>query len=148
MADLGDLYQDMILGHSKSPRNFHVLDDANRNAQGDNPLCGDRVTVYARVEDDRVAEVSFQGAGCAICMASASMMTESVKGKDQTTVLSMFETFHDLVMGKPANDGPPLGKLEAFAGVSQYPVRVKCASLPWHTLKAALDDAGEPVTTE
>ncbi len=150
MSDLRELYQEVILGHQKSPRNFRVLESANRRAEGYNPLCGDRVTVYARIEGDVIEDVSFQGIGCAICMASASLMTESVKGRDRKTVNGLYESFHGLVTGRPARQEgtPPLGKLEVFSGVSEFPIRVKCASLPWHTLNAALDDHGETVTTE
>jgi nitrogen fixation NifU-like protein len=151
MSDLRDLYQEVILDHSKRPRNFHAIADASRKAEGYNPLCGDRETVYLVLEGDRVRDVAFQGAGCAISTASASMMTESVKGKTRAEAEALFERFHDLITGTngEARGGPELGKLEVFSGVREYPVRVKCATLPWHTLKAALasDGAGEPVVS-
>lgn len=150
MNDLRDLYQEMILDHSKRPRNFQKLARANRRAEGYNPLCGDRETVYVRLEDDVVQEVSFQGAGCAISTASASLMTESVKGKTRPEAEALFEKFHDLITEEsPSRDGgPELGKLKVFSGVRDYPVRIKCATLPWHTLKAALRGDSETVSTE
>jgi nitrogen fixation NifU-like protein len=151
MSDLRDLYQEVILDHSKRPRNFHPIAGASRKAEGYNPLCGDRETVYLVLEGDRVKDVAFQGAGCAISTASASMMTESVKGKTRAEAEALFARFHDLITGKngESGGGPELGKLEVFSGVREYPVRVKCATLPWHTLKAALesDGAGEPVVS-
>jgi nitrogen fixation protein NifU and related proteins len=152
MSDLRDLYQEVILDHSKRPRNFHAIAGASRKAEGYNPLCGDRETVYLVLEGDRVRDVAFQGAGCAISTASASMMTESVKGKTRAEAEALFARFHALITGKNggAGSGPELGKLEVFSGVREYPVRVKCATLPWHTLKAALDSEGAPavVSTE
>ena len=150
MSDLRELYQDLILDHTKKPRNFRRLEGATRKVDGFNPLCGDRVTVYLDLEADRVKDISFQGSGCAISTASASVMTESVKGKPRAEVEVLFERFHQLVTGKsPATtDGPALGKLAVFSGVSEFPVRVKCATLAWHTLRAALKDAGETVSTE
>jgi len=159
MSDLRDLYQEVILDHSKRPRNFHAIADATRKAEGYNPLCGDRETVYLVLEGDRVRDVAFQGAGCAISTASASMMTESVKGKTRAEAEALFARFHELITGKNGEAGskassksnsPELGKLEVFSGVREYPVRVKCATLPWHTLKAALDSEGAPsvVSTE
>jgi len=150
MSDLRELYQDLIIDHSKRPRNFRVLEAANHTSEGYNPLCGDKVTVFLELEHDRVKNVSFQGSGCAISTASASVMTESVKGKTLAEVESLFEVFHSLVTGKPpaAGNTPELGKLAAFSGVSEFPVRVKCATLAWHTLHAALQDKGEPVSTE
>lgn len=148
-SDLRDLYQEVILDHSKRPRNFHAIPSPDRKAEGYNPLCGDRETVYLDLEGDVLKDVSFQGAGCAISTASASMMTESVKGKTRAEADALFERFHDLITGKPDSlAGPELGKLAVFSGVREYPVRVKCATLPWHTLKAALDGAGAPVSTE
>lgn len=151
MSDLRDLYQEVILDHSKRPRNFHAITGA-RKAEGYNPLCGDRETVYLVLEGDRVKDVAFQGAGCAISTASASMMTESVKGKTRAEAEALFERFHRLITGEngeTAGKSPELGKLEVFSGVREYPVRVKCATLPWHTLKAALlsDGAGETVVS-
>ena len=149
-SDLRDLYQEMILDHGKRPRNFRALANANRRAEGYNPLCGDRETVYLEVEGDRVVDAAFEGAGCAISTASASMMTEALKGKSREEAETLFEKFRDLITGetKAAAGGPPLGKLEVFSGVRDYPVRIKCATLPWHTLKAALAGAQETVSTE
>ncbi len=148
-SDLRDLYQEVILDHSKRPRNFHAMPGADRKAEGYNPLCGDRETVFLDLDGDLVKDISFQGAGCAISTASASMMTESVKGKTRAQADALFEKFHDLITGKaPAPNGPELGKLEVFSGVREYPVRVKCATLPWHTLKAALSGEGASVSTE
>jgi nitrogen fixation NifU-like protein len=149
-SDLRDLYQEVILDHSKKPRNFHAMPSPDRKAEGYNPLCGDRETVFLDLDGEVLKDVSFQGAGCAISTASASMMTESVKGKTRAEADALFARFHELITGKPGgpNGGPELGKLEVFSGVREYPVRVKCATLPWHTLKAALDGAGAPVSTE
>ena len=141
MADLKALYQEVILDHSKNPRNFHRLDPADRTALGRNPLCGDQFTVYLRMDGDRIAEVAFEGQGCAISKSSASMMTQAVKGKTEDEAEVLFDRFHDLVTGKEP-DPESLGKLAAFQGVSEFPIRVKCASLSWHTLKAALEAKG------
>jgi nitrogen fixation NifU-like protein len=151
MDDLRELYQATILDHNKKPRNFRVLEDANREADGRNPLCGDELTLYARVSDDGcVEEVTFQGTGCAISKSSASLMTDFVKGKKLAEVEADFERFHQLVTsppGVPAEiDG--LGKLAVFSGVREYPMRVKCASLAWHALRAALEDNGDVAKTE
>jgi nitrogen fixation NifU-like protein len=150
MSDLRELYQDLIIDHSKRPRNFRVLETANHTSEGYNPLCGDKVTVFLELEHDQVKSVSFQGSGCAISTASASVMTESVKGKTLAEVEALFDVFHNLVTGKPAEGGatPELGKLAVFSGVSEFPVRVKCATLAWHTLHAALQNKAEPVSTE
>ncbi len=151
MPDLRELYQEVILDHQKRPRNFRRLEEANRAAEGYNPLCGDRVNVYLDVQDGVVRNVGFQGSGCAISTASASMMTESVKGKTEAEAKALFERFHDLVTGKsaPGAPAPGLGKLTVFSGVRDYPVRVKCATLAWHTLRAALEgNDKEPVATE
>ena len=150
MSDLRDLYQEVILDHSKRPRNFHAMPEADRKAEGYNPLCGDRETVYLELEGDVLKDVSFQGTGCAISTASASMMTESVKGRTRDEAEALFARFRDLITGSNGekSDAPELGKLAVFSGVREYPVRVKCATLPWHTLKAALDGAGAPVSTE
>ncbi len=149
MSDLRELYQDLILDHSKRPRNFRTLAGGNRKADGYNPLCGDKVSIYLELEGDRVRDISFQGAGCAISTASASVMTETLKGKTRAEAETLFETFHDLVTGKPAAPGAAaLGKLAVFSGVSEFPIRVKCATLAWHTLCAALNGAGETVSTE
>jgi nitrogen fixation NifU-like protein len=146
MNDLGDLYQEMILEHYKSPRNFGVLEDATRAAHGDNPLCGDQIAVTLRMKGDVVEDVRFKGSGCAISTASASLMTEAVKGKTKAQVEGLFERFHDMVTG--AGSGEGLEKLEVFSGVSEFPVRVKCASLAWHTIKAALEGSKDTVSTE
>ena len=150
MGDLRDLYQEVILDHSRRPRNFRVLDRADHKAEGFNPLCGDRVTVFLTLEDGKVKEIGFQGSGCAISTASASMMTEKLKGKTPGEILALYERFHDLVTGKgPGKEAAPdLGKLAVFSGVCEFPVRVKCATLAWHTLKAALERAQRPVSTE
>ena len=142
-----DLYQDLILDHSKRPRNCHAMDDATRNAEGYNPLCGDKLKLYVKMDGDIVKDVSFVGSGCAISTASASLMTESLKGKTREEALKLLEKFHDLL----TTDTPvtkDLGKLVVFCGVRDYPARVKCATLAWHTLKSALNGAAEPVTTE
>jgi nitrogen fixation NifU-like protein len=137
------------LDHYKKPRNFRVIEDAPHTAAGHNPLCGDRVTVFLKVNDGKVSDVAFQGSGCAISTASASLMTESLKGKTLEDVEAIFGRFHRLVTGDESSDnGPSLGKLEVFAGVREFPVRVKCATLPWHTLRAALAGEQEPITTE
>lgn len=150
MADLRELYQEVVVDHSRRPRNFHKLEGANRSAQGYNPLCGDKVAVYVKMEDGKLSDVSFEGSGCAISTASASIMTEVVKGKTAEEAQQLFEGFHDLVTtGRAAGPGaPPLGKLAVFSNVSDYPVRVKCATLAWHTLRSALEGVEEPVSTE
>jgi nitrogen fixation NifU-like protein len=150
MSDLRELYQDLIIDHSKRPRNFRVLETANRKSEGYNPLCGDKVTVFLELENDRVKNIGFQGSGCAISTASASVMTETLKGKTLAEAEALFEVFHNLVTGKPPPGGqtPELGKLAVFSGVSEFPARVKCAALAWHTLHAALQGAGDTVSTE
>lgn len=148
MADLREIYQEVILDHYRRPRNFNVLESANQEAKGHNPLCGDRVHVYLEIENGVVKEVSFQGAGCAISTASASMMTEAVKGKGCDDTLQLFRQFHQKMTGPEDLDAIDLGKLEAFSGVRQIPIRVKCATLAWHTLKAALENTSAPVSTE
>jgi nitrogen fixation protein NifU and related proteins len=150
MSDLRELYQDLIIDHSKRPRNFRVLETATHTSEGYNPLCGDKVTIFLELEQGRVKNVSFQGSGCAISTSSASVMTESVKGKTLAEVETLFDVFHNLVTGKPPAGGntPELGKLAVFSGVSEFPVRVKCATLAWHTLHAALQEKGEIVSTE
>ena len=155
-SELRDLYQEMILEHGKKPRNFRELPKANRRAEGYNPLCGDRETVFVELQGDTVKDIAFQGAGCAISTASASMMTESVKGKSRAEAEKLFERFHDLITGQSnaPEDAPPLGKLEVFSGVREYPVRIKCATLPWHTMRSALHGPGSskgekrPISTE
>jgi nitrogen fixation NifU-like protein len=151
MGELRELYQEVILDHSKGPRNFGELAGANRRAEGYNPLCGDRETVFVRLEEDVLKEVGFRGAGCAISTASASMMTESLKGKTRAEAEALFERFHDLITGQDGETkpgAPELGKLAVFSGVREFPVRVKCATLPWHTLKAALAGEARTVSTE
>jgi nitrogen fixation protein NifU and related proteins len=149
MSELRDLYQDVILEHSKAPRNFRALPAANHKAEGFNPLCGDRFTIYVTTDGGAITDISFQGSGCAISKASASMMTQSLKGKTTAEAGKIFERFHRLVTGQqPANGDAELGKLTVFSGVSEFPVRVKCATLAWHTLQAALEDKQEPVSTE
>ena len=142
MSDLRELYQEVILDHHKKPRNFRALEGA-RHVEGYNPLCGDKVTVYVQLDGDVVRDVSFQGSGCAISTASASLMTQSLKGKTRAEAQALFQSFQNLITGRPqeAGDGVELGKLEVFSGVREFPIRVKCASLPWHTFRAAL--AGE-----
>ena len=150
MNELRELYQEVILDHSKRPRNLHGMPEANRHAVGHNPLCGDRATVYLRVEGDVVRDVSFEGAGCSISTASASMMTDALKGKTVAEAMRLFELFHELVTSDPskaAEASAELGKLSVFAGVHEFPMRVKCASLPWHTMKAALE-GGDEASTE
>jgi nitrogen fixation NifU-like protein len=147
--ELRELYQDVIIEHSKRPRNFHPLDDPARRADGYNPLCGDTVTVYLTLDDDTVTDVAFQGHGCAISTAAASVMTEMLKGKTRTQAEQLFQTYHQLVTGRSrSTDLEPLGKLAVFAGVSEFPARVKCATLCWHTARAALEGREEPVSTE
>jgi nitrogen fixation NifU-like protein len=149
MTDLQDLYQDLILDHGRRPRNFRRLDQADRSAEGYNPLCGDKVKIYLKMDDDVVEDISFEGSGCAISTASASIMTQALKGKTRAEAEELFATFHDLVTGQPSRlDTPDLGKLEAFSGVSEFPIRVKCATLSWHTLRAALNGNVGVVSTE
>lgn len=150
MSDLRELYQQVILDHHKHPRNNRKLEGANRIAVGHNPLCGDKLHLYLKVDGGVVQEVGFEGSGCAISTASASMMTDAIKGKRQTEIEALFEYFHDLVTGKlPADaDLSRLGKLAVFSGVREYPARVKCASLCWHTLRAALEESKGTVVTE
>ncbi len=150
MSDLDDLYQEVILDHSRKPQNFFKMADADRFADGANPLCGDQITVYLKMNGDRIQETSFLGNGCAISKASASMMTAALKGKTRTEAEELFQNFHKMVTGTADSSVKPesLGKLAAFSGVSDYPVRVKCASLAWHTFRAALEHPGEKVTTE
>jgi nitrogen fixation protein NifU and related proteins len=150
MSELRDLYQDVILDHSKKPRNFRRPAVVTGEAYGRNPLCGDTLTVFVDVEDGRIKDVAFEGQGCAISTASASMMTESLKGKTLEEGRNLFEWFHRLLT-EPPDVGPPagpLGKLAVFSGVREFPVRVKCATLPWHTLKAALENVPNDVSTE
>ena len=152
MPDLGELYQQVIIEHNRSPRNHRVLPDANRTAEGDNPLCGDRIALYLKVDGDVITDVSFQGRGCAISQAAASLMTSAVKGRTTAEADALYRAFHDMVAGGPDAPVDPrtLGKLAAFSGVRAFPARVKCANLPWHTLRAALERgaAAAKVTTE
>jgi nitrogen fixation protein NifU and related proteins len=144
---VNDLYQEIILDHSKRPRNFHPMPDATSRAEGYNPLCGDRLRLYVKMENGLVRDASFEGAGCAISTASASLMTESLKGKTKVQAMAMLERFHDLLT-KESPVTAELGKLAVFCGVRDYPARVKCATLCWHTLKSALEGVEEPVSTE
>ncbi len=148
MSDLRELYQEVIIDHSKRPRNFHVMPDAKQISVGHNPLCGDKMTVFLKVDDGRITDVSFDGTGCAISMASASLMTESLKGKSVAEAVQLFGMFHELVTSEPGQIkiAEALGKLAAFAGVCEFPIRVKCASLAWHTLRAALEGKQETTT--
>ena len=149
MSELSELYQQVILDHNKKPRNFRKLETSNHSAEGFNPLCGDQLTVYLNLEDDQVKEVAFEGSGCAISKASASMMTQAVKGKSKEQAEELFKEFHSMVTGEldEETDENSLGNLRIFAGVREFPVRVKCATLPWHTMHAALNKA-EQVSTE
>ena len=148
MFDLADLYQQLILDHNRSPRNRGRLDAAERRSEGYNPLCGDRVTVYLALDGEVIRDVAFEGTGCAISTAAASLMTEAVKGKTMSEATALFERFREMVTAGAAPGNESLGKLEAFAGVRNYPARVKCATLVWHTLKAAMDAKHQVVTTE
>jgi nitrogen fixation NifU-like protein len=149
MSELNDLYQEVILEHNKNPRNFREIEDATRYADGNNPLCGDALRVYVEMEGDRVKDVAFKGSGCAISKASASMMTQAVKGKSLAEADVLFDEFHKMVTGEldAEADENHLGRLKIFAGVLEFPARVKCASLSWHTLHAALNEE-ETVSTE
>jgi len=148
MSELSELYQQVILDHNKKPRNFHKLERANRRAEGYNPLCGDQLNVYLDVEGDQVKDVAFEGSGCAISKASASMMTQAVKGKTKAEGEQLFNEFHRMVRGELDAEGDPnnLGRLKIFAGVREFPVRVKCATLSWHTLHAALNEQASTST--
>jgi nitrogen fixation protein NifU and related proteins len=150
MGELRDLYQEVILEHSKAPRNFKKLANANHHAEGFNPLCGDRFTVYLDLEGDTVRDIAFEGSGCAISKASASMMTQAVKGKTVAEAEQIFENFHKFVTTQDHkdDDSDRLGKLAVFSGVAEFPARVKCATLAWHTLQAALEGTQESVSTE
>lgn len=150
MAEITDLYQQVILDHNRSPRNFRVIESPDRCAVGDNPLCGDRITVYLELDGDKIRDVSFHGSGCAISQASASLMTAAVLGKACSEAEVLFRRFHRMLTASPDHptDREELGKLAAFAGVRRFPARVKCANLPWHTLHAALQAQSTPVTTE
>jgi nitrogen fixation protein NifU and related proteins len=148
MQDLEGLYQDVILDHNRRPRNRRALAGATCQAEGYNPLCGDKGRIYVKLEGERIADVSFEGGGCAISTASASILTESLKGKTRAEADALFERFRELVTGKNPGEAAALGKLAVFSGVSEFPVRVKCATLAWHTLRNALAGSSEVVTTE
>ena len=150
MSDLDELYQELILDHNKNPRNFKALDSANRMAEGHNPLCGDKFTIYIKLEDGVVVDIGFQGSGCAISKASASLLTERIKGKNKTEAMNLFEIIHDFLTGDGGTkiDRRLIGKLSALEGVRNFPSRVKCATLAWHTLKSALEDQKTVIFTE
>jgi nitrogen fixation NifU-like protein len=151
MTELSGLYQDVILEHNRSPRNFRRMDDADSHAEGRNPLCGDQLTVWLKLSGDRVSDVSFEGSGCAISKASASLMTAAVKGKSRAEIDRLFRQFHDVVTGNSAPQDESrreLGKLAVFSGIASFPVRVKCATLSWHALRAALERQSRRVSTE
>ena len=149
MFDLQDLYQEVIVDHNRSPRNFHKLEDANRTAEGYNPLCGDQLTVFMKVVDGIIEEVTFEGTGCAISIASASLMTLQIKGKREEEASALFQGFHDMVT-EEGEQGPDksMGKLAVLAGVRRFPSRIKCATLCWHTMKAAMEGDTETIVTE
>ena len=147
MSDLNDLYQEVILDHNRRPRNFHAIADASHKAEGYNPLCGDRLTLYLKVDGDVITDVGFEGSGCAISKASASMMTDALKGRSIADAVALFDRFHRMVTAPPDAAVEDLGKLTSLAGVREFPVRIKCASLAWHTLKAALSKE-QRVSTE
>ena len=146
--DSRELYQQVILDHNRAPRNFRKLDPADRTARGENPLCGDALTVYVNLDGDVITDIGFEGSGCAISKASTSLMTAAVKGKTEQEARVLFDRFHAMVLGNETPDRDVLGKLVALGGVKAFPARVKCASLAWHTLKAALDGGAEPASTE
>jgi nitrogen fixation protein NifU and related proteins len=146
MSDLSELYQEVILDHNRRPRNFRQLDDASHKAEGYNPLCGDRLNLFLRLEGERIADIGFLGSGCAISKASASLMTDSLKGLTIVEARALFERFHRMVTTPPDQPVEDMGKLSVLAGVREFPVRVKCASLAWHTLKAALERADKAST--
>ncbi len=148
MSDLRELYQEVIFDHNRRPRNFGKLPSANRKAEGFNALCGDKLTLYLEVADDKIQNVMFEGSGCAISTASASLLTESLKGKSIAQAEALFEGFHKMVTSDGADVPPDMGKLAVLAGVREFPARVKCATLSWHTLQAALHDEHAPVSTE
>ena len=150
MSELDDLYQEVILDHNKSPRNFRTMADANRKAEGYNPLCGDQVTVFVHLKDGIIEDISFQGSGCAISKASASMMTAELKGKSEAAAHELFEKVHHMLTGDPSceNGADKLGKLAILSGVCKFPARVKCASLAWHTVNSALKGDAQAATTE
>jgi len=147
--DLRDLYQEVIFDHNRNPRNFHVMENADRQVEGFNPLCGDRLTLFLKMDGDKITDASFQGSGCAISTASVSLMTEIVKGKTETEAEDLFHRFHQMTTGKEEEVNlEAIGKLAVLAGVREYPARVKCATLAWHTLDAALKNEQESISTE
>jgi len=148
MSDLSELYQEVILDHNKRPRNYRTIEGASHHAEGYNPLCGDRLNLWVQVDGDVISDVAFQGSGCAISKASASLMTDAVKGRTVAQARSLFERFHSVVTTPPDQPVEDMGKLSVLAGVREFPVRVKCASLAWHTLRAALQGQQDKVTTE
>ena len=150
MSNLEALYQEVILDHNRKPRNFREMENADRRVEGRNPLCGDEITLWVKLDGDRLTDVSFKGSGCAVSKSSASLMTASVKGKTKAEAELLFDEFHKMVKGElnPNSDPHHLGRLAIFAGVCEFPARVKCASLSWHTLRAALEGTAEPVSTE
>jgi nitrogen fixation protein NifU and related proteins len=150
MSELEELYQEVILDHNRSPRNYRAMADANHKAEGYNPLCGDHVTVFVRLENGVIQDISFQGSGCAISKASASMMTAELKGKDETTAQALFDNVHKMLTGDESDKqvASKVGKLQILSGVCKFPARVKCASLAWHTVKAALKGESQPASTE
>jgi nitrogen fixation NifU-like protein len=149
MSELTDLYQEVILDHNRRPRNFRALDEPSRTQEGYNPLCGDRLVVYVKLAGDVIEDVTFQGTGCAISKASASLMTDALKGKTVTEARDLFDQFHAMITSNPETPPADLGKLSVFAGVREFPTRIKCASLAWHTMKAAVaHETDAPVSTE
>ena len=149
MPNLEALYQEVILDHNRKPRNFREMENADRRIEGRNPLCGDQITLWVRLDDDRVADVSFKGSGCAISKSSASLMTSSVKGKTVEETMELFQRFHEMITGKLSEtERESMGSLAALGGVSKFPLRVKCASLAWHALKSAIEGRGSDVSTE
>jgi nitrogen fixation protein NifU and related proteins len=149
MSDLSELYQEVILDHNRKPRNFREMENSDRRIEGRNPLCGDELTLWLKLDGDRVSDISFKGTGCAISKSSASLMTSSVKGKTITETRELFDRFHDMIVGKlPEGGRESMGSLAALGGVSKFPIRVKCASLAWHALKSALDQGPPEITTD
>jgi nitrogen fixation protein NifU and related proteins len=149
MANLEALYQEVILDHNRKPRNFREMENADQRIEGRNPLCGDEITLWLKLDGDKVADISFKGSGCAVSKSSASLMTSSVKGKTVSETRQLFDRFHDMITGKlPDAERSNMGSLAALGGVSKFPIRVKCASLAWHALRSALDGSAETVSTE
>lgn len=151
MSDLRELYQEVILDHSRNPRHFGRLENASHNARGRNPLCGDDITIYLKVTGNLISDISFEGSGCAISTSSASLMSEALKGKTLEEVKAIFDDFHKMVTGDPSQEAevsPQMGKLAVMAGVREFPIRVKCATLGWHALMAALAESGDTISTE